>query len=109
MQELYRTSKPVDFLTVSDLLEKRGVLDSLGGIDYLVELNHFVPSAVNVQYYIGMVLERSLMRQMIALSSRLANDCYEGAREAQSILQDAEKAIFSLSRRSSARCPCNQT
>lgn len=103
MQELYRTSKPVDFLTVSDLLEKRGVLDSLGGIDYLVELNHFVPSAVNVQYYIGMVLERSLMRQMIALSSRLANDCYEGAREAQSILQDAEKAIFSLSRRSSAR------
>ncbi len=103
MQELYRANQPVDFLTVSDLLEKRGILDTLGGIDYLVELNHFVPSAVNADYYISMVVERSLMRQLIALSSRMAEECYEGAREAKAILQEAEKAIFSLSRRSSTR------
>jgi replicative DNA helicase len=99
MQELYKTSKPVDFMTLNDILEKRGVLESLGGLDYLLELNNFVPSAVNVEHYVGMVLERSLLRQLIRLSSKLADECYEGSRETKAILHDAEKSIFTLSQR----------
>lgn len=99
MQELFKANKPVDFMTLHDVLDRRGVLDSLGGLDYLIELNNFVPSAVNVEHYVAMVMERSLLRQLIRLSSRLADDCYDGTREAKDILHDAEKSIFSLSQK----------
>jgi replicative DNA helicase len=99
MQELFKTGKPVDFMTLHDLLDKRGVLDTLGGLDYLLELNNFVPSAVNVEHYVGMVLERSLLRQLIKMATKLSDECYEGSRETKAILHDAEKAVFSLSQR----------
>lgn len=99
MQELFKTGKPVDFMTLQDLLERRGVLETLGGMEYLLELNNFVPSAVNVEHYVGMVLERSLLRQLIRVATNLSDECYEGSRETKNILQDAEKAIFTLSQR----------
>ncbi len=99
MQELIRQNKPVDFMTLSDLLERRGVLDTLGGLDYLLELNRFVPSAANMEHYVEMVMERSLLRQMIRLAGKISDECYDGAREAKAILTDAEKAIFTLSQR----------
>jgi replicative DNA helicase len=99
MQDLFKANKPVDFMTLHDMLDRRGVLESLGGMDYLIELNNFVPSAVNVEHYVGMVLERSLLRQLIRVSTKMADECYEGSRETQAILQDAEKAIFTLSQR----------
>jgi replicative DNA helicase len=99
MQELFRENRPIDFLTLNDALEKRGVLESLGGIDYLIELSNFVPSAVNVEHYVDMVLERSLLRQLIRLAAKLSDDCYEGSKETKAILQEAEKAIFALSQK----------
>jgi replicative DNA helicase len=103
MQELFKAGRPIDFLTLNDLLEKRGVIESLGGIDYLIELSNFVPSAVNVEHYVDMVLERSLLRQLIKIATKLSDDCYEGSRETKAILQDAEKAIFTLSQRNVRR------
>lgn len=99
MQELIKLNKPVDFMTLSDLLERRGVLDTLGGLDYLLELNRFVPSAANMEHYVEMVMERSMLRQLIRLAGKITDECYEGSREAKAILTDAEKAIFSLSQR----------
>ncbi len=99
MLELMRLNKPVDFMTLSDLLERQGVLDSLGGLDYLLEINRFVPSASNMEHYVAMVMERSMLRQLIRLAGKITDECYEGAREAKAILQDAEKSIFSLSQR----------
>ena len=99
MMELCKTNKPVDLLTVHDLLDKRGVLESLGGLDYLLELNNFIPSAVNVEHYVAMVIERSLLRQLIKVAGKMADDCFEGARETMAILNDAEKEIFKLSQR----------
>ncbi len=99
MLELMRLNKPVDFMTLSDLLERQGVLDTLGGLDYLLELNRFVPSAANMEHYVAMVMERSMLRQLIRLAGKITDECYEGTREAKAILQDAEKSIFSLSQR----------
>lgn len=99
MLELFRENKPIDFLTLNDALEKRGVLESLGGIDYLIELGNFVPSAVNVEHYVDMVLERSLLRQLIKAAAKISEECYEGAKETKAILREAEKAIFTLSQR----------
>ncbi len=103
MQELVSQSMPVDLLTVHDLLEKRGTLETLGGLDYLVELNNFVPSAANVDHYARMIVERSMLRQLIRIAGRISDDAYEGAREPAAILNDAEKEIFRLSERGQKR------
>lgn len=103
MLELVSQSKPVDLLTVHDMLEKRGTLETLGGLDYLVELNNFVPSAANVEHYAHMIVERSMLRQLIRIAGRISDDSYEGAREPTAILNDAEKEIFRLSERGQKR------
>jgi replicative DNA helicase len=99
MLDLFKANRPIDFQTLNDILEKRGVLENLGGIDYLIELSSFVPSAVNVEHYVDMVLERSLLRQLLKFAGRLSDDCYEGSKETKAILQEAEKVVFSLSQK----------
>lgn len=96
MAELYRNNKPIDFVTVTDLLEKTGELDAVGGIDYLTLLTNVVPSAVNYKYYVDLVRRDSLLRNIIISGQKIIEDAY-GSSEGESSLKFAEKLIFDIS------------
>ena len=55
MFKLFSSNVPIDFVTVTENLEKNGNLDSVGGVDYLTSLTNIVPSASNFQHYIDIV------------------------------------------------------
>lgn len=96
MTELFRQGQPVDFITISDKLEKNGTLDALGGYDYLVELNRFVPTAANVEEYIRIVSEKSRLRQLITATEGILQACYAQETPLAQILEQAERAIFNV-------------
>jgi len=87
----------IDYLTVTDELEKMGMLDAVGGAYYVTELAGSVPSAANVEYYAKIVLEKSLIRQLIEVSNEIASDAYEAKEPALDLIDEAERKIFSLS------------
>lgn len=62
MSLLYNSNKPVDFITVSDDLDKSGTLESVGGLEYLTTLTNVVPSSVNYSHYFNIVKRDSVMR-----------------------------------------------
>ena len=49
MLEIIKLNQPVDLVTLTDVLEKNGTLDSVGGISYITELTNVMPSSANYQ------------------------------------------------------------
>jgi replicative DNA helicase len=95
MDGIYNSNKPVDFITVSDDLDKRGVLESVGGLEYLATLTNVVPSAVNYSHYLEIVKRDSVMRKLIASGQKIIESAYKSENKTDA-LSFAEKLIFEI-------------
>ena len=77
MQRLLEMSKPIDLITLSESLEQKGELDSVGGFAYLAELSKNTPSAANIGAYADIVRERAVVREMISVANEIADAGYD--------------------------------
>ncbi len=87
---------PVDLMTVQAELSRRGTLEGIGGNIYLVELYSFAPATANVKAYIQIVVEKSVLRRLIAASQQISQECYSQQNTLQETLSNSEKAIFDI-------------
>ncbi len=94
--DLYDQSKPVDLITVSEQLTKRGTLQKVGDIEYLSNLATAVPTTANARHYAQIIEDKSLLRKLIQASNQIQKKSYEAAEEAIDILSDAEKYIYDI-------------
>ena len=97
MLALNNKNEPIDMVTLTDELRKRGYLDDIGGVTYLTSLSTIVPMTSNVERYANIVKEKSMLRQLIKASNDIINIGYEGAESAEEVLDFAEKKIFDIS------------
>lgn len=99
MESLSSRGEAIDIITLAEELKQRGTYQSVGGPTYLTHIMDSVHTAANVEYYASIVLEKFIMRRLIAISSDVATQCYAGERDASEVLDEAEKQIFELSQR----------
>ena len=97
MTELVSRAQPVDSVSIVDALERAGKLASAGGLGYIAELSLFVPSAANVSYYINIVEDRSVLRQLIKAGGEIMNEASTSDSPVTDILDEAERRVFSIS------------
>lgn len=97
IHELFANSQPVDILTVTQVLKKRGELEVVGGAYYISMLTNRVASAANVEYHARIVLQKFLQRELIRISSEIIKDSYEDSKDVFDILDKAEKELFAVS------------
>ena len=71
LSDLNSEGIPVDITIVTDRLESSKELSSVGNIEYLLEIANFVPSAANVDYYINIVHDKSVLRKLIEASNEI--------------------------------------
>lgn len=76
MLSLFRTQRPIDMTTVDDELSRRGTLQGVGGTTYLMALLDYVPTTANVQAYIAIVVEKSILRGLINASQDILKESY---------------------------------
>ena len=90
-------SEPADVVTISERLDKRGELEDIGGVTYLIEVVEGTPSASNIASYAEIVRERSILRRLISTTNDINSRAYqpEGMTAAE-VLEDAERQIFQL-------------
>ena len=69
MISLSDDSQPFDPITLSETLQTKNQLSLVGGAEYLVELTENTPSSANIQAYTQIVVERSIVRQLIVAAS----------------------------------------
>ena len=96
MCDLMTADKPIDMVTLSSELLKRGSLENVGGITYLTELTDAVPSVANVGHYADIVVEKYKLRQLITKLSESVNDCYEESDESKEIIESTERSLFDI-------------
>ncbi len=94
--DMRHNAKEIDLVTLRNELDRRGVLDKIGGIDYLKNLVEGVPNPANAEYYAKIVRDKAQLRQLIATSTDILRDAYEARDEAQVTLDRAEQAIFDI-------------
>ncbi|MDE2010010.1 MAG: replicative DNA helicase [Candidatus Omnitrophica bacterium] len=94
--ELYKERKRVDLITLSDWLKNTGQLESLGGVAYLSQLADFVPTAANVQYYIDIVKEKGIQRQLIKNATQIISKSYSVNVDIDELVDSAEQLIFEI-------------
>jgi hypothetical protein len=73
-------NKPIDFVLLKQALADRGLLEEIGGPEYLSSLYNFVPAAENADHYIGIVREKWIARQLALACQRISTalcDRYE--------------------------------
>ena len=95
MLAIYQRSTPVDFITLTDQLDKDKILEKVGGIEYITTLTNVVPSAANFTYYCDIVKSDSIRRKLIQSGQKIIENAYECEDKEQSI-QFAEKEVFDV-------------
>ncbi len=98
IKSLYIANKEVDFVTVSDELKKQGKLELVGGMKAVEELTDATPSIYNAVEYAKIVAEKAMLRRLISAGDAIAQKGYREDEEPLSILEFAEKEVFSIAK-----------
>ena len=93
---LYNKSEPIDILTLKDELESMNKFEQVGGYEYLASLPDKVPTTANVQKYIKIVEEKSILRNLIRTANEIIELGYNPTEDVEDIMDGAEKKIFDI-------------
>ena len=95
--KLIEENKPADALTVAESLELSGKLAEVGGQPYIGALAINTPSAANIRRYAEIVRERSIMRNLAAIGTEIADSAYSPlGKDASILIDEAEAKIFRI-------------
>ncbi|MDQ6913547.1 MAG: replicative DNA helicase [Verrucomicrobiota bacterium] len=94
--ELWNAGQGIDLITFTQVLRDRNVLDAVGGASFVTSLFTFVPTAANVTYYLEIVREKYILRQIIAAATESVRRAYEEQDEVSALLDEVEQKIFAV-------------
>ena len=97
--ELFEKSRGVDLVTLTEELNRINLLEDIGGVTYLTNLINSVPTAANIEYYIKIIEEKSILRNLINNATKIISMGYEEKEDAKVLLDKAEHLVFEISQR----------
>ncbi|MEW6095648.1 MAG: DnaB-like helicase N-terminal domain-containing protein, partial [bacterium] len=83
--DLFERDKPVDLVTLTNELKKKGELSNIGGAIYLTTILNTVPTSANVEYYIKIVKDKYIRRQLIELGNEIINKSFAISKDTENI------------------------
>jgi len=89
----------VDIVTVSEVLERGGTLEQIGGSAYLTSLINLTPTAVNATHYARIVERKAVLRNLIAAAGRIAGIGYDESTDLDESIDKAEQELFAVSQK----------
>lgn len=97
--KLYEKRKPIDVLTLTDILEKEKKLKEIGGATYLTTLVNAVPTAANVVTYAQIIQQKATLRRLISTATTIVELGYDEETEMETLLDKAESSLFAVSQK----------
>jgi len=97
--ELYERREPVDIVTVSEALERKGALEQVGGSAYLTSLINLTPTAVNAVHYGHIVERKAVLRNLIGAAGKIAAIGYDDSADVGEAIDRAEQELYTVSDR----------
>jgi len=97
LAEMFNSRQAIDVITVQQQLKDRQLLEQVGGIAYLSQLQDAVPSAANLSYYLEHVREKYLLRKMIQTCTGVVGRVYDYEGEVDALLDEVERDVLRIS------------
>jgi replicative DNA helicase len=96
IQDLFIKSDPIDILTVTQELKKRGELEIVGGAYFVTQLTNRVASAANIEAHARIISQKYIQRELIRISSEIITDAFDETTDVFNLLDKAEANLFSV-------------
>jgi len=99
MLSLFEKRRPIDIVTLSEILESADQIKTVGGSAYLADLVNETPSAANIVHYAQICREKAVLRRLIAAAGGITELGYDENAELSETLDKAEQSLFSVSQK----------
>lgn len=97
---LFEKREPIDLLNLSNRLQDSGNLDISGGLSYLASLASSVATSAHATSYAKIIQRKKMLRDLIDAANYISGLGYQEDEDVETLLDDAEKKLFSVSQRS---------
>ncbi|NET44652.1 replicative DNA helicase [Okeania sp. SIO2B3] len=94
--ELYHQDKPTDLMTVTTWLKDRQLLEKVGGQQKLAQLVERTISAVNIDSYAALVIDKYQRRLLIGAAREIEELGYDTATELPVVIEQSEARLFQV-------------
>ena len=94
--ELHLKNVRCDLVALRNTLDQRGKLDSVGGVDYLMDICEATPGPANAEYYANIVRDKAVLRSMIQTADGIRDACFDPAAEPGEVIESAEQSLLSV-------------
>lgn len=96
IKSCYDEKIPVDVTTIKEELDKKKNLNAIGGLEYIGEIIDSVATAANLEYYIKIVKDKAVVRNLIETATDIVTNAYEDEEDVTGLLDEAEKKILNV-------------
>ena len=96
VRSLYSSSGPVDVVTVADELRRHNLLDELGGMERLNELQNATPSVSGAEHYAKIVMDTALLRRLIHTAGEITDLAFSEPDDVTKAVDLAESKMFEV-------------
>lgn len=93
---LYNKNAPIDLITAMEELRRLGYLEDVGGMTYVATLTTEVVTTLNLEYYLEIVRDKSILRQIIEVGAQSVDLAYEDSEDVATVMEFTEKGIFDI-------------
>lgn len=100
---IYNRAEPIDIITLKAELSSMNKLEAVGGLEYIAVLPDKVPTTANVDRYIKIVEEKSMLRNLIKTANEILKMGYEQTENVEDVMDMAEKKIFDVMQKKSQK------
>ncbi|MDR1556888.1 MAG: replicative DNA helicase [Tannerellaceae bacterium] len=97
--DLSISQRPVDMLTVTEQLKKRGELEVVGGPFYISQLTSKIASSAHIEYHARIIAQKYLARELISFTAQVQGKAFDETIDVEDLMQEAEGKLFEISQR----------
>ena len=94
MSSLVIEHTPVDFITVSSKLKEKGDLEMVGGSVVLADLSQKVGSAAHIEYYVKILKQKAIQRELITASYDILRDSFDDSIKVDDLIDNAQTRVY---------------
>ena len=94
MVSLVNEHEAIDILSVSQKLRSTGNLEAVGGPVFLANLSQKIGAAANIEYYIKVLKQKNIQRDLITASLSILKDSYDETVKVDDLIDMSQTKIF---------------
>jgi replicative DNA helicase len=89
--------EPIDMLTVTEQLKRRGELEAIGGPVYIAQLTGKVASSAHLEYHARIIAQKYLARELISFGATVQRNAFDETLDVDDLMQETEGKLFEIS------------